>query len=196
MSTFYTEISHINDLVNKVYNTENERLMHRKQGIDEMVNSQKRLIALNQSYTSKMRKYGFIIGIIASALVISVMIITFRSIMPKFIADLGIIIVVAGAIIWAFLIYLDIQRRDKVVFDELAIDSSTLINTANIEQSNNAAGNTGDISTLQNNLSFSAGCIGRNCCPTDWNSASVNNVYYNSKSNTCQVKIGSDSSEP
>ena len=116
--------------------------------------------------------------------------------MPKIIADLGIIIVVSGAIIWTFLIYLDIQSRDKVVFDELVIDSPTLINAANIEKSNDTAGNQGDISTLINNSLIGVGCIGRNCCPIDWTSASANNVYYNSKSNTCQVKIATDSSEP
>ena len=117
MSTFYTEISHLNDLVKQVYNTENTRLQQRKQGINEMIVSQKRLIALNQSYTSKMKKYGYIVSIFAFALVILVMIIAFYSLIPSIIADLMVIIVIVGSLLWILSIYLDIQNRDKIAFD-------------------------------------------------------------------------------
>lgn len=191
MSTFYTEISHLNDLVKQVYNTENTRLQKRQQGINDMIVSQKRLIALNQSYTSKMKKYGFILSIFAFALVILVMVITFSSLIPSVIVNLIIIIVIIGALAWIISIYTDIQRRDKIDFDELAIDSSSLVNPQNITHSNNVAGNQGDISTLANNalIGVGVGCIGRNCCPTDWSTTlPSNNIYYNTNSNTCQVK--------
>ena len=189
MSGFYTEVSHLQDLVKNVYNIENQRLQNRKQGIDDMITSQKRLVSLNQSYTSKMKKYAFIIGIIAFSLVFTVMIIVFRSLISPIFADFSIVVVIAGAIIWCYLIFIDIQKRDKIDFDEIASDSSSLVNPANIEQRNNAAANMGDISTLQNNLISQAGCIGRQCCPTDWTATlAVNSMYYNTNTKSCKLQ--------
>lgn len=192
MASFYTEISHLQDLVTNIYNNENQRVQNKKQGINDMISSQKRMIALNQSYTSKMKKYGFMIGIIAFALVFVVMIITFYSLIPSIIADLSLIIVIAGSLIWCYLIYMDIQKRDSIDFNELSSDSSALLNTANIDKSNNLAGMEGDISTLENNLISQAGCIGKQCCPTDWsnNSATLlpGSIYYNTNTKTCKVQ--------
>lgn len=55
MPTFYDNISKINNLVEDIYKTEDTRLKARKQTINDMMVSQKRLISLNQSYTSKMK---------------------------------------------------------------------------------------------------------------------------------------------
>lgn len=105
--------------------------------------------------------------------------------MPSFIADFSIIIVVAGSLIWCYLIYVDIQKRDSIDFDELSSDSA-LVNTANIDKSNIDAGNIGDISALQNNLISQAGCIGRQCCPTDWTTTNMPvGTYYNTNTRTC-----------
>jgi hypothetical protein len=178
--SFYTEISHLQDLVNNIYTKENERVQLRKQGINDMISSQKRLVALNQSYASKMKKYAFIIGIIAFALVFTVMIIVFRSLIPTILADISIVVVVAGSLIWCYLIFIDIQKRDQIDFDELASNSSALVNPANIEQRDIAAGNAGDISALESNLISSAGCIGQQCCPTLWTGVLPGGMYYNS----------------
>lgn len=189
MTTFYSEISQLNNLVKNVYDSEKYRIETRQKGINEMITSQKRLIALNQSYTSKMKKYGYIVSIFSFALVILVMILTFRSLLPSTLADILFIIVITGALIWIYIIYTEIQKRDKIDFDELAIDSSSLVNPSNIAQSNDAAANQGDISTLANNSIIGAGCVGRNCCPTDWSSTlQTSSVYYNTNSNTCKVK--------
>ena len=189
MTTFYSEIDQLNNLVKNVYDSEKIRIDKRQKGINEMIISQKRLVALNQSYTSKMKKYGYMISIFSLALVILVMIITFSSLLPSILADLLFVFVSVGALVWIFLIYIDIQRRDKIDFNELAIDSSSLVNPSNIEQSNDTAANQGDISTLVNNSLIGVGCIGRNCCPTDWgNLLTPGSVYYNTNSNTCKVK--------
>lgn len=133
-----------------------------------------------------MKKYGFIIAIISFALVFIVMIITFSNLIPDVIANLAIIIVVAGSLIKCYLIFVDIQNRDKLIFDELATVSSSLINTANINKSNTDAGNIGDISQLAANA---VGCVGRTCCPTDWSSSiTPGDVYYNTKATKCCKK--------
>ena len=195
MSSFYDEIASITNITNTIYKEENERLNKRKDGINNMMVSQKRLIALNQSYTSKMKKYGYIVSIISFALVIIVMVISFRSLIPSILADLTITIVMAGAIIWCYLIYTDIQNRDKIDFDELAVDSSNLVNPDNIDQKNTEAGNAGDISALANNEISSAGCIGRQCCPADWTGSSVGGTYYNTNLNVCRTKIASETDQ-
>jgi len=191
-NTFYTEVSNLNTLVENIYKTEATRVEKRKQGINDMMVSQKRLISLNQSYTSKMKKYGYMVSIIAFALVITIMIIQFRSLLPSLLADFGIIIAIAGAIIWAYLIYADIQNRDKIDFDELAIDSSSLVNPANIDKDNADAGEAGDISALASNSLLGAGCVGPTCCDKpDWASVTASNqYYYNSKTKKC--KLSSD----
>jgi hypothetical protein len=187
-NTFYTEVSNLNTLVENIYKKEADRVEKRKQGINDMMVSQKRLISLNQSYTSKMKKYGYMISIIAFALVIIIMIIHFRYLLPSLLADLGIVIAIAGAIIWAYLIYVDIQNRDKIDFDELAIDSSSLVNPANIDKQNTDAGNEGDISALSSNAALGAGCIGSACCDfPDFASSEINKSYYNSKSKKCGI---------
>lgn len=186
---FYTNISHINSLVTEIYNKENQRLADRKQNINDMMTSQKRLISLNQSYTSKMKKYGYIVSIIALALVSTVMTIHFRFLMPSILADLIIIISIAGAIIWSYIIYTDIQNRDRIDFDELAVDSSSLINPANITQADTNAGNAGDVSALAANASLSTGCVGSACCDyPDAASAVSNKTYYDSAIQKCAYK--------
>lgn len=192
---FYKEVSNLDTLVKNIYNTEKDRVATRKQGIEDMMISQKRLISLNQSYTSKMKKYGYMVSIIAFALVITIMIIHFRSHLPSLLADFGIIIAIAGAIIWAYLIYVDIQNRDKIDFDELAIDSSSLVNPANIDKSNTDAGEAGDISKLSSNSLLGAGCVGPTCCANpDWKSITATNhnslkgqTYYNSNTKKCGI---------
>jgi hypothetical protein len=190
-NTFYTEVSNLNTLVKNIYEKEAVRVEKRKQGINDMMVSQKRLISLNQSYTSKMKKYGYMISIIAFALVIIIMIIHFRYLLPSLLADLGIVIAIAGAIIWAYLIYVDIQNRDKIDFDELAIDSSSLVNPANIDKQNTDAGNEGDISALSSNAALGAGCIGSACCDKpDWASVvsgETGKSYFNSNVKKCGV---------
>jgi hypothetical protein len=199
-NTFYTEVSNLNTLVKNIYDTELNRVEKRKQGINDMMISQKRLISLNQSYTSKMKKYGYMVSIIAFALVITIMIIQFRSLLPSLLADFGIIIAIAGAIIWAYLIYADIQNRDKIDFDELAIDSSSLVNPANIDKDNTDAGEAGDISALASNSLLGAGCVGPTCCEyPDWASVTApNKSYYNSKTKKCGISTtwSSGATEP
>ena len=187
-NTFYTEVSNLNTLVKNIYDSEVTRVEKRKQGINDMMVSQKRLISLNQSYTSKMKKYGYMVSIIAFALVITIMIIQFRNYLPSLLADLGIVIAIAGAVIWAYLIYTDIQNRDKIDFDELAIDSSSLVNPANIDQNDINAGNAGDISALASNALLGAGCVGAACCDkADFATSEQNKSYYNSKSKKCGI---------
>ena len=191
-NTFYTEVSNLNTLVKNIYDEEAIRVEKRKQGINDMMVSQKRLISLNQSYTSKMKKYGYMISIIAFALVIIIMIIHFRYLLPSLLADLGIVIAIAGALIWAYLIYVDIQNRDKIDFDELAIDSSSLVNPANIDKQNTDAGNEGDISALSSNALLGAGCVGAACCEyPGWSSITDNTKlgksYFNSNTKKCGI---------
>jgi hypothetical protein len=193
MSTFYTQVSHLQDLVDNVYTVENQRLQNRKQGINDMMNSQKRLIALNHSYTSKMKKYGFIIGIISFSLVFTVMIVAFQNVIPSFIASLGIIIVITGALIWSYLIYTDIRKRDRLDFDELATDSSALMNTANINKTN-----TDDTQfNISDAIANTNTCSGRTCCPTDWGNTMVaNTLYFNTNINKCCINKSVASEQP
>ena len=90
------------------------------------------------------------------------------------------------------MIFADIQNRDKIDFDELAIDSSSLVNPENIDQNNINAGNAGDISALASNALLGAGCVGAACCDIkDWATIAAadkgTKSYFNSSYKTCQL---------
>ena len=112
--------------------SEQNRLDRKKKGIDIAYASQKRMIALNQSYTSKMRMYSYMIMVFALSIVISVMLSFSRQIIPSGLVDFLIIIIVLAGILWSYSIYVSIQNRDKLYFDELASDSAALIDPRSI----------------------------------------------------------------
>ena len=178
MADFYKSVNKFQDVSNEIINAETERLNQKKQGIDAAYASQQRMVSLNQSYSMRMRSWSYLIAILSVAIVLSIMLGYTRNIIPDFVVDILTIIVLAGAIIWAYLIYADIKKRDENDFNLLSMQSSSLMDPNNIISNENTPpmnGNTttGDVSSLL----FGSTCIGSQCCGTG--------LKYDTLTNTC-----------
>lgn len=164
MSNFYKSVNKSQDVSNQIINAETERLNQKKQGIDAAYASQQRMIALNQSYSMRMRSWSYLIAILSVAIVLSIVLGYTRNIIPDFVVDILTIIVLAGAIIWAYLIYADIQKRDENDYNLLSMQSSSLMDPNNIISNGNTPIISGNTTTDVSSLLFGTTCIGSQCC--------------------------------
>ena len=185
MSDFYNKVSELQDVTDRIVKTEQTRLDNKKAGINDAYNSQQRTIALNQSYAMRMRAWSYLLTVVAVSIVISILLMFAKSIIPPTIIDILIIIVMAGGIIWAYLIYMDIQKRDENDFNLLSMKSTYLQDPTAIDSSNSTLSSSSSSSTSGNtvtsisSLLMGAGgtCMGQKCCPDNYN--------YDSGTNKC-----------
>jgi len=175
MSNFYEDVANIQSTIDNVITVENTRLQAKKDGINAAYATQQRTIALNQSYASRMRGWSYLITIIAIAIVICIVLMNAKNIIPPSIADLLIVVVMAGAIIWAYLVYVDINTRDRTDYNTLSTDSTRLVNPNSIRsgasQSDdkiqaNASDSNEDNDKYTSLLGAGATCQGAECCAT------------------------------
>ena len=165
MADFYKSVNKFQDVSNEIIQAETRRLNEKKQGIDAAYASQQRMVSLNQSYSMRMRSWSYLIAILSVAIVLSIVLGYSRNIIPDFVVDILIIIILAGAIIWAYLIYADIQKRDENDFNLLSMQSSSLMDPNNIIANGNTPGiMDGNTTTDFGSLLFGATCVGSQCC--------------------------------
>ena len=137
---------------------ESRRLTDKKNNIDQALQGQNRMIALNDSYVKKYAKYNQIIMVIVLiilAILGAILLQTYLPMVPSFIGDLIMILAVGVGGIVRYLLYMSIQARDSLYFDKLNIPSPTVK-----DLSDNAA-NSGDLSGNRYGLGY---CIGQECC--------------------------------
>lgn len=158
---FYNELTNLMDISGIIHN-EQSRLDKKSVGIKNALDSQNRLIFLNQSYANRMKEYSFMIMIIAFTIVIIVFTLIFKNYLPDSLVNIIVLIVGSIGGIWALLIYLGIQNRDNVDFDKvysLAPDDSenhdgnVVINSKNTTTRN-----------MSNILNYATTCAGQECC--------------------------------
>ena len=125
VSNFYNQLTNIMDISSIVHNEQN-RLNQKSMGIKTALDSQNRMIFLNQSYTNRMKEYSFMIMIISITIVIIVFLLFFKSILPSFIVTTLIAIVSIIGFLWALSIYNGIIRRDSVDFDKIYSNAGNL----------------------------------------------------------------------
>lgn len=184
MSNFFEDVANIQGTVNDVINAENARLAAKKDGINAAYATQQRTIALNQSYASRMRGWSYLLTIISIAIVICIVLMNAKNIIPPSIADLLIVVVMSIAIIWAYLVYVDITTRDRTDYNTLSMDSTRLVNPNSIrsgalQSDDKIQANTSD-SNVDNDkyaslLGAAASCQGAECCPSGKTFDIVNN---------------------
>jgi hypothetical protein len=136
MTDFYNKVSDLQDITINIVQKEQDRLNNKRTGINDAYNSQQRTIALNQSYAMRMRAWSYLLAVIAVSIVISIILMFAKQIIPPTIIDILIIIVMSGGIIWAFLIYMDIQKRDENDYNLLSMKSTYLQDPTAIDSSN------------------------------------------------------------
>jgi hypothetical protein len=143
-----------------IVNTENQRLEDKKDSVDKILTGKKRAADLNNSARLRQNAYTnlLIVFIITLGLFIGIIILsrTFPFI-PQSIFDILSIIVISIGIFVGIYLFLDIQTRSKMNYDQLDLPG---INK-------NVAGNTlatgTDTGNLLDLINIS-GCVGSDCC--------------------------------
>jgi hypothetical protein len=191
MSNFYNKVTELQNVTNDIVQSEQDRLNNKKTGINDAYNSQQRTIALNQSYAMRMRAWSYLLAVIAVSIVISIILMFAKQVIPPTIIDILIIIVMSGGIIWAYLIYMDIQKRDENDYNLLSMKSTYLQDPAAIDSSNATLSSSTKSSTSGNTVTsissllmgYGGTCMGQACCPASYT--------YDSGTNKCIAPVAS-----
>tara|TARA_Y100000992_G_scaffold81176_2_gene51654 strand:- start:9923 stop:10708 length:786 start_codon:yes stop_codon:yes gene_type:complete len=140
--------------------SETERLNKKKVNIDNALESQKRMIALNDSYKMKYRYYLYIVLIIIG-LILAYILIRFLSrylvAVPGPVWDLILILVFVVGIMTIVYTYIDIRSRDTMNFNKLSYNAPK-----KEEATSDTKIFTGDDTNLDS--SESEVCVGAACC--------------------------------
>jgi hypothetical protein len=141
-----------------IVNAEKQRLVAKKQGVDNAAFGQKRAVELNNSNRLRQNSYTnlLIILIITLALFVGIMIASnYLTFVPQVVFDLLSIIVISVGIYIALYSFLDIQGRNNMDFNQL--DLAGMNNSVAGNAKASGAGGT-------NLISGSTGCVGSDCC--------------------------------
>jgi hypothetical protein len=157
--------------VTDIVTTEKDRLMLKKQSIDNALVGKKREIELNDSYQKKQAEYNKIKLAWVIALAISVLSIILKkqlSFVPSFIFDLVTIIVLFGASIYTISVLVEVSRREKINFNKLDLPEPVARTADELRAAAAAAAKEegGDLLSGMNLY----GCVGSYCCSpgTKW----------------------------
>jgi len=157
--------------VTDIVTTEKDRLMLKKQSIDNALVGKKREIELNDSYQKKQAEYNKIKLAWVIALAISVLSILLKkqlSFVPSFIFDLVTIIVLFGASIYTISVLVEVSRREKINFNKLDLPEPVARTADELRAAAAAAAKEegGDLLSGMNLY----GCVGSYCCSpgTKW----------------------------
>ena len=153
---FYQDVTHIMDISGIVHN-EQERINKKAVGIKASMDSQNRLIFLNQSYSSRMKEYSYMIMIISITLVLLVLVIYLKGILPSILVNVFSLLILTIGFCWAAIIYIGIRNRDSIEFDKLYSQPPKDISGNAISSSANI--NVSDLFNM--NLGT---CVGNACC--------------------------------
>jgi hypothetical protein len=149
------------DQVLDIVNTENKRLKDKKDSVDGILVAKKRAAELNNSNRLRQNGYTNILIVFIITLVVFILISIASSrftFIPQIIFEMLIVLDICVGGYFAFVIFLDIQSRRKMNFNEL--DLGTMNNSG---LGNNRPESTGD---LLNGINFN-GCVGSDCCDPD-----------------------------
>jgi len=142
-----------------IVNTEKQRLMDKKQSVDNVVYGKKRAVELNDSNRLRQNKYTnlLIIMTLVLAAFVGIMIMsTYLTFIPQVVFDLLSIIVISVGIYISLYTFLDIQARDKMNFNHLDLPS-----LPNKNAGNTMASGKGGVGNLLFGLQ---GCVAEECC--------------------------------
>jgi hypothetical protein len=153
--------------VQSIINTEKDRLLLKKQSIDNALSGKKREIELNDSYQKKQSEYNKIKIAWIFALAIYVLITVLKNhfpVIPSFVNDLILIGTFVTVSIYSINIFIEISRREKINFNKLNLAPPTIVQTV-------AKKDSGRESDLLKGMNL-YGCVSSYCCSegTKWDS--------------------------
>lgn len=154
-----------------IVDTEKDRLLIKKQSIDNALVGKERAIELNDSYQKKQAEYNKIKFAWVIALAISVILVISKKtfvFLPSFMFDLFTILVLLGASIYTISILVEVSRREKINFNKLDLPDPAARTAAELQAAAKAASKEegGDLLGGMNLY----GCVGSYCCSpgTKW----------------------------
>ena len=153
-----------NEMIN-IVNNEQARLNEKKQNVNNALEGQKRLITINNSYRMRYADYTKIIMIITVFLSIFVIVALARKYIPFFpesIYNISIIILLPICIIAVYNKYVEINRHNKLNYDELELTPPKMLSPE--EKLKEKVSKQTDILKSGNLLGSLEGCIGAQCC--------------------------------
>jgi hypothetical protein len=154
--------------VQNIVDTEYNRLLAKKQNIDDALIGQQRAVLLNESYRLRYVQYTKILILFITALVISFVAFQLKnswlSFVPSFLFDFIIFLVWLAVVMLSYFIYSDIQRRDHINFNELSLPPPVINSSEDLAAKQNKAAQSGDLLG-----SIGAPCVGEACCDSSNN---------------------------
>lgn len=148
----------------RIIDAENTRLTTKQGSIDQALQSQNRLIDLNQSYSEKYNQYIFIVIIFVVALALFLGINVIQQNMtnpPEGVFTALSIFIIGVAFIYAVIVYMGIQARSNMNYAELAVATPQPLTLDQISKQNTANTEAGKL------LASQGGCVGSECCSGD-----------------------------
>lgn len=155
-------LTHQNDMIN-IVDTEKNRLLMKKQNIDNALVEKTRAIELNDSYRQRYEMYVKMVVVVVFGLAIlfTIQLIgKYVPVIPSFLISLLIAIDILVVIFICYFIYLDIQKRDPLHFNELNLSGPAILSPDQIKDSTAKAQASGD---LLGSINLGQ-CIGVSCC--------------------------------
>jgi hypothetical protein len=158
---------------------EQDRLNSKKDSVKNATEGQNRLIELNTNYKKRYSAYTnmIIIGIITLILLIIILFMRQIPMIPPFVLNTATIIILVIATLMISRIFVDINIRDSIYYDELDTNSSFMKQPKGIlaDISNNVTRSSNGLGSNFNNILSDTGfCYGASCCSgnTFWDEAS------------------------
>lgn len=153
-----TDANFSNALQNKVITNETARLDKKQQSIDLAKTSQNRMLTLNNSFSARYGAYTKIIIVLVVSFLIFIGLTFLHSAAPAIpggIMDLAYILVLSVGFIYCLTIYMDIQSRDPVYFDQINVPAppDNIVNNEGKSKDGNLIGGFG-------------ACVNDSCCAT------------------------------
>ena len=153
-----------NALQSQMLKNEQTRLNQKQQSIDLAKTSQNRMLTLNNSFSARYGAYNKIIIVLVVCFLIFIGLMFIHGAIPAIpsgIMDLAYILILSVGFIYCVIIYLDIQSRDPVYFDQLNLPAPVVPgNAGNTASDLNKAANSGN---LLGSITLDT-CIGSVCC--------------------------------
>jgi hypothetical protein len=153
------------EVLNNIITNETDYLTNNINEISQQTESAKRIVQLNEY--SRLRSadyYSILYYVIGTIIIINILIILKKkfTVISKDLTELTIIILVSICLYIVYLKMKDIQRRDTIYYNELAVPNPTNINLDNNQINSVNAAN--GISSTGLNVSGISTCSNETCC--------------------------------
>ncbi len=118
-------------IINKILDTENQRLLDKKQNIDTAISGQKRIIQFNQSYRKRYAEYNKLLVLFIITILLYILLTFMKNtftIIPESVFLLLNMIVFSFATIYSIIIINRLLSRDYMNFDEIVFLPPSSVN--------------------------------------------------------------------